>query len=168
MSKDFTTWDYTFMLEARLWASKSKDPSRKIGAVIVQNRDTVATGYNGFPSRMNDKEEYLNNRDEKYKRTIHAEKNAIYNALKRGNKVEGATMYVYGLPVCSKCAIDIIQSGIESIIYCDISSHIESRGVNWLDEGEETHKLFHECGVLLKEMQKKDLDMHRSVCYKGL
>ena len=53
---------------------------------------------------------------EKYKYVIHAEANAIYNAGKLGIKLEGTSIYVCGLPVCSKCALAISQVGINRVI----------------------------------------------------
>ena len=164
MNDKFTNVDYTFMLEARLWASRSKDPSRRIGAIIARGKTHLSTGYNGFPSRTPDKEELLNNREEKYKRTIHAEINCILNALKNGVNISGSTLYVYGLPTCSKCAPLIIGAEIDRVIYCDISSENSV----WEGEGKITEELFKEAGVQLFSMEKKDLDTYAAMCYKGL
>ena len=110
-------WDTRFMRLAREVSTWSKDPSSKIGAVIVNDRRRIlATGYNGFPEGIDDNEERLNNREEKYPRIIHAEMNALLNALKNGVSVEGATLYVYGLPVCPDCTKSIIQAGIRRIV----------------------------------------------------
>ena len=106
-------WDTRFMRLAREIADWSKDPSSKIGAIIVNDkRRILATGYNGFPEGIEDTEERLNNREEKYPRIIHAETNALLNALKNGVSVEGATLYVCGLPVCPDCTKSIIQAAI--------------------------------------------------------
>lgn len=110
-------WDTRFMRLAREVSTWSKDPSSKIGAVIVNDRRRIlATGYNGFPEGIDDSEERLNNREEKYPRIIHAEMNVLLNALKNGVSVEGATLYVYGLPVCPDCTKSIIQAGIRRIV----------------------------------------------------
>ena len=110
-------WDIRFMRLAKEVSTWSKDPSSKIGAVIVNDRRRIlATGYNGFPEGIEDTEERLNNREEKYPRIIHAEMNALLNALKNGVSVEGATLYVYGLPVCPDCTKSVIQSGIKRIV----------------------------------------------------
>jgi dCMP deaminase len=47
-------------------------------------------------------------RETKYKLVVHAEMNAIYNATYNGVGLDGATIYVHGLPVCSECAKGII------------------------------------------------------------
>lgn len=162
---DFSSWDFTFMLEAKLWATKSKDPSRKIGAVIVlNNRKTIATGYNGFPKYIEDKPEYLNDREKKYPRIIHAEMNAIHNALEYGNKVSGCSIYVYGLPTCSSCAIQLIQAGINKVIYCDINSD----GSVWSEENVLSMKLFDEAYVKHYSMPKNLLDNYEKMAYSSL
>jgi deoxycytidylate deaminase len=42
--------------------------------------------------------------------------NAIYNATYSGTSLDGATLYVYGLPICSECAKGIIQVGIKKVV----------------------------------------------------
>ena len=75
-------WDRRFMDMAQLISTWSKDPSSQIGAVAVNDqRRVLATGYNGFPRGIADTEDRLNNKDEKYPRIIHAEMNALMNAL---------------------------------------------------------------------------------------
>lgn len=113
-------WDTRFMRLAREIATWSKDPSSKIGAVIVNDdRRILATGYNGFPKGIQDTSERLNDREQKYSMIVHAELNALMNALYAGVSVKGATLYVYGLPVCSDCTKSVIQSGIERIVITD-------------------------------------------------
>lgn len=95
----------------------SKDPSRQIGAIAVNdNRRILATGYNGFPRGVEDSEDRYNDRPTKYKLVVHAEMNVIYNAGYNGISLDGATLYVFGLPICSDCAKGIIQVGIKKII----------------------------------------------------
>lgn len=152
------------MMEARNWASISKDPSRRIGAVAIIDRNPVASGYNGFPSYIEDKPEFLNNREEKYKRTIHAELNCLINASKKKQSLVGSVLYVYGLPVCENCAIIMIGAGVKEIIYCDINSS----GSQWVESGNISKMLFEESGVVYREMSKKDLDIYMNKCYIGL
>lgn len=110
-------WDDRFMRLAREISTWSKDPSSQIGAVIVDDeRRILSTGYNGFPRGIADTEERLNNKEEKYPRVIHAEMNAILAALYNGVSVKGATLYVWGLPVCADCTKSVIQAGIRRIV----------------------------------------------------
>ena len=68
------------------------------------------------PRGISDSEERLNNREIKYKYVVHAEQNLIYNATYNGVSLDGATIYVTGLPVCSECAKGIIQVGINRVV----------------------------------------------------
>ena len=48
-------WDYRFLELCKLVSSWSKDPSTKVGAVIVdQDKRVVSLGYNGFPKGVSD------------------------------------------------------------------------------------------------------------------
>ncbi|NCA14162.1 MAG: hypothetical protein EBS89_08535, partial [Proteobacteria bacterium] len=71
-------WDRWFLGLAHYVSTASKDPSTKVGAVIVDaERRVVSVGYNGLPRGVEDSEERLHNREVKYKMIIHAERNAI-------------------------------------------------------------------------------------------
>jgi dCMP deaminase len=110
-------WDIRFMRIAKEIATWSKDPSSQIGAVIVNDdRRILSTGYNGFPRGIADTEERLNDKDQKYPRIVHAELNALLGCLYNGVSVKDATLYVYGLPVCSDCTKSVIQSGIKRVV----------------------------------------------------
>ncbi len=96
-------------------AAWSKDPSTKVGAVIVdpRNKRIVSTGFNGFPFGVEDKAERLDDRSIKYEMVVHAETNALMFA---GNQASGCTLYVTPLPPCARCAVLIIQSGIRRVV----------------------------------------------------
>jgi dCMP deaminase len=94
-------WDTRFLDLAALVASWSKDPSTKVGAVIVRPDRTVASlGYNGFPRGVADTESRYEDRETKYQLVVHAEANAIISA---GESVKGMTMYGTLFPCCD-CA----------------------------------------------------------------
>jgi dCMP deaminase len=110
-------WDKRYLELAEQVSTWSKDPSRKIGAVAVGSKGQVlAQGFNGFPRGVLDNSDRYENREIKYKYVVHAEMNCIYNATYNGVSLDGATMYVHGLPVCSECAKGIIQVGIARIV----------------------------------------------------
>lgn len=109
-------WDKRFLDLAQHFSTWSKDPSTQVGAVGVIDGRLPIPGYNGFPRGIEDTPERLDIRQEKYKRTIHAEMNVIYNASELGVSLSGATLYVYGLPVCSGCSLGIIQVGIKRVV----------------------------------------------------
>lgn len=140
-------WDSRFMRLAEEISTWSKDPSSKIGAVIVNNeRRILATGYNGFPRGIEDSEERLNNREEKYPRIIHAEMNALMNALYNGVSVKDATIYVFGLPVCSECTKSVIQAGIKRVVIPNMKDVPQKWADQWNNMSE---PMYREAGVLV-------------------
>jgi dCMP deaminase len=108
-------WDKRFLELAQLVASWSKDPSTKVGSVIVRPDRTVASvGYNGFPRGTSDSDALYNNRAVKYERVVHAECNAILNAWEQ---LDGCTCYIWPLPSCANCAATLIQAGIKRVAF---------------------------------------------------
>lgn len=120
------TWDEYFMEMAEVTAKRSTCLRRHVGAVIVQDKHIIATGYNGAPRGI----EHCGEREggclreqlgipsgEKHElcRALHAEQNAIIQAATLGQSVEGATIYVTNQP-CVICAKMLINAGIEKII----------------------------------------------------
>ncbi len=119
-------WDMRFLELAKMVASWSKDPSTKVGAVIVgPDMEIRSTGINGFPRGVEDTEARLTNREEKLSLVVHAEMNAILNAVRFGIQLKGCTMYVaatdqsgavWGGPPCTRCTVEVLQSGIATIV----------------------------------------------------
>ena len=135
-------WAVRYFEIAELVSSWSKDPSTKVGAIIVGDKgQIIAQGYNGFPRGVEDLEERYNHRETKYKFVVHAEMNAILNALYNGSSVVGASIYIHNLPVCQECAKAIIQSGISKVF---IDTEIEGK---WLDAWQFSKVMFREAGV---------------------
>jgi len=128
---------------AKAVAQWSKDPSTKVGAVAVGNKGQIlAQGYNGFPRGIADTKERYDDRETKYKFVVHAEMNVIYNASYNGVSLDGADLYIYGLPTCSECAKGIVQVGIKRVImpnyrYPD----------HWMKSWSESKKIYDEAGV---------------------
>lgn len=120
------SWDSYFMEMAELVAKRSTCIRRNVGAVVVQDRRIVATGYNGAPKGLAHCTEIeggcLRERlgipsGERHEmcRALHAEQNAIIQAATSGQSVDGATIYITHQP-CVICAKMIINAGIEKII----------------------------------------------------
>ena len=120
------SWDEYFMDFAVLTARRSTCLRRQVGAVIVQDKHIIATGYNGAPRGI----AHCGEREggclrmqlgvpsgEKHElcRALHAEQNAIIQAATLGQSVEGATRYITHQP-CVICAKMIINAGIERIV----------------------------------------------------
>jgi dCMP deaminase len=137
-------WDRRFLSLAREISSWSKDPSTQVGAVVVNDdRRVLATGYNGFPRGIVDKKSRLENKEEKYRYMVHAEMNCIYNAADAGVSLRGATLYIWGLPVCSECAKGVISSGITRIVMPKSNKYPEK----WIDSFAHSSAMFDEAEV---------------------
>ena len=136
------TWDKRYLELAKLISTWSKDPSTKIGAVVVGDSGQVlAQGYNGFPRGMSDLDELYGDRELKYKRICHAEMNAIYNASRTGVSLYGSTIYVYGLPICHECAKAVIQVGIIRVVMQSMDTD------RWGESCNLAQRFFREAGV---------------------
>lgn len=108
-----TDWHKRFLDLCEHVATWSKDPSTKLGSVIVDDKKRiVSVGYNGFPRGVEDFEERYEDRPTKYLFVAHAERNALDNAPMM---VDNCTMYVTLLP-CNECAKSIIQKGITKVV----------------------------------------------------
>jgi len=112
------TWDELFILQANLIAQKSKDPSTKVGCVIVGDDNAILSmGFNGFPRHIDEHLPERWKRPEKYFWIEHAERNAIYNAARHGINLNGARAYLNWEPKpCADCTRALIQVGIREII----------------------------------------------------
>lgn len=138
------TWAQRYLNLAKEISTWSKDPSKKIGAVAIGNKGQVLSqGYNGFPRGIKDLSNRLNDRPEKYKYVVHGEMNCIYNACHNGISLEGANLFVYGLPVCSECAKGIIQVGIKKVI-CQYTEEVST----WEESNIITEQMFKEVGIV--------------------
>lgn len=138
MLKD-TKWDKRFIELADHVAQWSRDPSTKVGAVIVRSDKTVASmGFNGFPRGVDDSEGRYLDKPTKYQFVCHAEANAIVTAKEN---LSGCTIYVSPLHPCNECAKLIIQSGITRVVT------LESAGSSWTKSFEVSKIMFAEAGV---------------------
>ena len=118
-------WDYRFLDMAAMVASWSKDPSTKVGAVIVApDRTVVSLGYNGFPRGMRDSLELYLDRDEKLKRVVHAEMNAILTARR---DLTDCTLYTWPFLPCNQCASMIMQTGITRVVSVTAEKELAER-----------------------------------------
>jgi dCMP deaminase len=147
-------WAERYFNIAKSVASWSKDTT-KIGAVVVGAKGQILSqGYNGFPRGILDDDSRLKDRSIKYKFVVHAEMNCIYNATYNGVSLDGAHLYVYGLPVCSECAKGVIQVGIKRVFMCH-PTNIDDR---WQESFKTTSELFREAGVEMRIYKKDSLD----------
>jgi dCMP deaminase len=122
-------WDTRFLELAKHIAGWSKDPSTKVGCIVVgEDREIRSTGFNGFPRGISDDLERLSNRELKYPLICHAEENAIMHAARIGLSLKGCTAYVTW-PPCTRCARSLIQAGVIEVVYpsaCEVPERWEA------------------------------------------
>jgi dCMP deaminase len=108
-----------------LVASRSTCTRRAVGAVLVKDKQILASGYNGAPSGIRHcaetgclREQLQVPSGERHElcRGVHAEQNAIIQAAFNGVSIKGSTLYCTNRP-CSICAKMIINAGIKKVIF---------------------------------------------------
>lgn len=140
-------WDTRFLELAKHISAWSKDPSTKVGAVIVRpNRSVCSVGFNGFPSSMEDSPAMYANRDEKYSRIIHGEINAIVFAAE---KLTGYTLYTYPFIPCDRCFVQVAQHGIVRVV---APKPTEDQMTRWGPAFERVRRYAEETGIFLEEV----------------
>lgn len=152
MNDNYISFDELFMRMVYLTATKSKDPSSKIGAVIVKDNRVISTGYNGFPIGVDDDESRYNNRDIKYKLVVHAEHNAILASARFGISTLDCTLYTNGLP-CNSCMKAVIQSGIKEIVIHSLWP--EMKHSDWEELSKASQIMVTESNVKVRVFDKK-------------
>jgi dCMP deaminase len=141
-------WDQRYIGLAEEVASWSKDPSTKVGAVIVRPDNTVASiGFNGFPRGCSDDDALYQDKKKKYSRVVHAELNAILNAHER---LDGCSIYLTH-PPCAQCAAALIQAGVAETVTKKPTQDLLSR---WGDSINEGIELLTEAGIHYVEVEK--------------
>ena len=120
----------------------SKDPSTKVGAVIYRPNGTpVSHGYNGFPQKIADTPERLNDRELKYQIILHAEMNAFIFAE---GDIAGNYLCTWPFLPCPRCAVVFIQAGIVGVTAPILPGRLRER---WEDSIRLSINLFIEAGV---------------------
>lgn len=118
-------WDEYFMEIARVVATRSTCLRRQVGAVLVNNRQILATGYNGAPRGaahcaevgcLRDKLGIPSGERHELCRGLHAEQNAVIQAAFHGVRIGGAEMYCTHQP-CVLCAKILVNAGITTLHY---------------------------------------------------
>jgi len=137
-------WDIRFLELAAFIARWSKDPSTKVGAVIVdKDLRIVSAGFNGLPRDVQDSPDRYDDKNKKYSMIVHGELNAILFAPR---SVHGCTLYTWPFAPCSVCASLIVQVGITRVV----APMCTKEPGHWIHESiERTSVTFIEAGVEL-------------------
>jgi len=121
------SWDQYFIDITLLVATRATCLRRQVGALLVKDRNILATGYNGTPSGIRHCEETGCLRErlkvpsgERHElcRGLHAEQNAIIQAARHGVNIDGSTLYCTTMP-CIICTKMLINAGIKRIVYAE-------------------------------------------------
>ncbi len=142
-------WPEYFFSLAHIASKKSKDPSTKVGVVIVNEHNSILSiGFNGFARGVNDDVPERWDRPLKYKWVEHAERNAIYNAARHGISLDGSKIFLDWCP-CVDCARAIIQVGIKEVWIDGTSKSFNDKELNerWKDQFEISQEMFKEAKV---------------------
>jgi dCMP deaminase len=137
---------------------RSKDNHTHVGSVITDADNVlVATGYNSLPRGIEvDENELRLSREngEKYFWIEHAERNAIYNAARRGTTLKGCKIYIPWNP-CTDCARAIIQTGISEVIIHQNGQNFYDKNTNgkWIESYKKMEKMFEEARVKVRYVE---------------
>lgn len=123
MNEKQRAWDEYFMKIAETVALKSKDPSSKMGCVIVDpKKRVVSLGYNGMLQGADESKMTLSERPMKYYFAIHSEMNAVLFAHQ---DLTGCTIY-NRVATCENCLKYCLQAGIKRFVYKELRVHSHS------------------------------------------
>ena len=120
-------WDSYFMEIAQIVSKRSTCLRRAVGAVLVKDKQILATGYNGTPKGLPHCEEVgclreqlhvLSGQMHELCRGIHAEQNSVIQAAVNGVSISGSTLYCTHQP-CVVCSKILINAGIKRIVYAN-------------------------------------------------
>lgn len=144
-------WDDYFMGFAVHAALKSKDPSTKVGAILVGPENEIRlTAFNGPPRGVTDGESRFE-RPTKYLYCSHAEENLISFAAREGIRTKGCRVYTTHYP-CARCARAIIQAGVEFVCF---GTDQFPTGSSISEELNAAQSMFGEAGVKVRHVRHK-------------
>lgn len=122
------SWDEYFLQIAKTVAGRSTCLRRQVGALIVNDRRILATGYNGTPRGivhcleagcLREKLNIPSGERHELCRGLHAEQNALLQAALYGISVKGSSFYITNQP-CIICAKMLINAGIKEVVIADV------------------------------------------------
>lgn len=143
-----TNWRQRYIDLAAHVSAWSKDPTTKVGAIVIgSNPKHITLGYNGFPPGVDDSWGRLVNRQTKYKYVIHAERNALDNAT---FDTRGGVLATTLFPCC-ECAKSIISKGIKCVLAPSPPPPIGEP--SWRDDLKLSSEMLREAGVEIIEIE---------------
>lgn len=134
------SWEEYFMDIAQLVARRSTCMRRQVGAVMVKEKNILATGYNGTPKGithcdvtgcLREQLKVPSGQRHELCRGLHAEQNAIIQAASHGVNISEATLYCTNSP-CIICTKMLINAGIREVVY--LEGYPDDLSMDMLDE----------------------------------
>ena len=155
-------YDEAVLKRAAQYATKSPDPSTQNGAILVASlgRLQISYGWNDFPPLVG-KHDYRWERPIKYNFVEHAERNAIFRAVRCGENPYGSTLYALWA-ACADCARAIVLCGIETLVRAKIP--VDGSYERWAESCKVGDRIMIESGVTIKEVDMAgliDFDIRR-------
>jgi dCMP deaminase len=154
------SWEEYFLEILYAVARRGNCDRGRSGAVLVRDKQVLATGYVGAPAGLPTCDQvghmFIVRYDERggthqhCVRTTHAEANAIASAARRGVNIDGATLYVSMEP-CLDCAKLLINAGVERVV-CERRYHA----------GHDTREMLAAAGVDLVTLSEKEMEYGHS------
>lgn len=165
------SWDTYFMQIADLISTRATCVKRKVGAIIVKEKQILATGYNGAPKNhphcsatgcLRKQLQLPSGANHELCRGLHAEQNAIIQAASCGVSIKGALLYCTFLP-CVICAKMILNAGIKKVIFSGY--YPDDLSVQMFADSKVELTLFEE-KFLEEEIKEADLSEEEKSKYK--
>jgi len=111
---------------------------KKVGAVLVREKQILATGYNGAPKGVKDCLEHnscirqenniASGERLEFCRATHAEQNAIAQAAFQGISTKNSILYTTHFP-CVLCAKLLVNAGVKEIVFLEEEKDDLSKGL---------------------------------------
>ncbi len=120
-------WNEYFMEIAKVVAKRSTCLRRQVGAILVRDKQILATGYNGSPKNLEHcqtkgclRQELGIPSGQRHEicRAVHAEQNAVIQAAVNGVSIKNAILYCTNFP-CSICAKILVNAEVKKIYIAD-------------------------------------------------
>lgn len=138
-------------------ATSSPDTSTQNGAVLFWEAGlgdmVIGAAPNRFPTGVTPRLV----RPEKYSFIEHAERGAIYEAARRGEKTHGSVMYA-AWAACADCARAIVISGVHLLVRCAVPTD-DPASERWRESVQIGDRILLEGGVTISELPMLGADV---------
>jgi dCMP deaminase len=132
-------------------AKQSKDPRKKVGAIIVDlsRKLILGTGYNGMPPGYPDENFDWEDKKKKWRTIVHAEANSLLNSPINLKTYNGYLVAFCTLKPCLECTKLLISAGIKEIYYFEDYDKIDD---TMLEMYKEAEAMAWSCNVLYEKI----------------